>query len=254
MEDFDKRTASGEGGEVKLSDRPLKSDRLAKIENYWYHYKWHTIGALVLILAILISTLQMCSKESGDISVFQVGGDKLGAPSQSQIRDSIVEDVLKDEDRQVSFISHYIVSVDVLEEMDDAAFLANSSFENANAFKMELATSEAYICLFSRDVYNLSLTYYPLERDKESGALYSQLYRPLSDFTSGLTDTYDDYAVYLHKTPLADLPGFKGLPLDTLICFRRLSYMASVVGKDKAEEVYARHEDVFRAMINYQED
>ncbi len=261
MQEFEKNGAQDENVSLgaadpkkdKMPERALQSGTLSRFENYWYHYKWHTIGAVLLVLVALVCILQMCGRESGDISFLQVGGKTLSGQAQGQIRTSLSDSVLEEDECKVSFITHYIESTEMFQDMEDmdAAFLANTSYENANAFRTQLATVEAYICLLSRDVYELSRVYYPDKRDEGDSVFYSPLYRPLSDFKNDLTDTYDDYAVYLHKTPLAELPGFKSMPRDTLLCFRRISYMATVSGKKKAEAVYRRHEDVFSAMLAY---
>ena len=230
----------------------LKSPTLTKLENFWYHYKWQTIFTVCGVFVLLICTLQMCSRESGDISFFHVGQSAMGGAKQHEIGDS-VRDVLDEEDAKVSFITHYIVSTDVLEEMEtvDAAYLANTSYENAQAFRIELAASEAYICLFSRDVYDLSMKWYPLKR-ADSGELYSPLYRPLSDFgLDASIEPYDDYAVYLCDTPLYELPGFSTMPRDTLLCMRQFGYTASAIGGSGAKKLYERHEDVFARLLAY---
>ena len=33
-------------GEIKINSPPLE-----KLENFWYHYKWHSIVALFLVIA-----------------------------------------------------------------------------------------------------------------------------------------------------------------------------------------------------------
>ncbi len=236
----------------KESAHELQSPTLTRLENFWYHYKWHTIFTVCGVFVLLVCFLQMCTRESGDISFFHVGQSVMGGAKQHEISDS-VRDVLDEEDAKVSFVTHYIVSTEVLEEMEtvDAAYLANTSYENAQAFKIELAASEAYICLFSRDVYELSKKWYPLKRN-DSGELYSPLYRPLSDFgIDESIDTYDDYAVYLCDTPLYELPGFSTMPRDTLLCMRRFGYTASAIGGNSAKKLYERHEDVFTRLLAY---
>ena len=143
----------------------------------------------------------------------------------------------------------------MLKEMEsaDTAYLGNTSFENANIFRTELATSEAYICIFSRDVYDLSLEYFPYKRDPESGAFISQLYRPISDFTDKDIPSIDGYAVYLKDTPLRHIPAFASLDKngDTVVCMRVISYAASVQNKKLAKKLYARHELLFERMLSY---
>ena len=43
------------------------------LENFLYHYKWHTIVALFLIVTITICSVQMCSKDSYDVYVMYAG-------------------------------------------------------------------------------------------------------------------------------------------------------------------------------------
>lgn len=38
-----------------------------KVENYWYHYKWQTLGALFLIATIVICCVQCSKRENPDI-------------------------------------------------------------------------------------------------------------------------------------------------------------------------------------------
>ena len=116
--------------------------------------------------------------------------------------------------------------------------------------KPELATAEAYICLFSPEVYYLSREYYPYKKN-EAGEFVSQLYRPISDFTDEDIPTLDGYAVYLKDTALRNLPGFSALPPDTILCMRVISYAATVQNKKEAEKLYARHEMLFEKMLHY---
>lgn len=51
-------------------------------ENYWYHYKWHTIVAFVLILAVAISTVQCSSRPKYDYQLVLAVGTVEMAPAQ----------------------------------------------------------------------------------------------------------------------------------------------------------------------------
>ena len=242
-------TQNRASGSDKIAGATIRSPFLTKWDNFMYHYKWHTVTALILIFAVLVCLFQMCGRTSGDISFFQVGQRVLTETQKHQISQTVTDVLMADDDScQVSYITHYIISTEQLKEMEtiDAAYLANTSFENATAFRTELTTCEAYICLFSYDVYQLSKEYLD---DSPTGVLY----RPLSDFTDKPLKTLpnDDYAIYLQDTPIADLPGFSSLPSDTVLCMRTLGYMTSAMGKDKAAKLYARHELLFERMLNY---
>lgn len=60
-----------------------------KIENYWYHYKWHTIIGLFFIITILVCTVQCASKEKPDIQVVLYSDDALADMTTSAIEDEI---------------------------------------------------------------------------------------------------------------------------------------------------------------------
>ena len=61
------------GGGAPLG-KPSAKER---IENFWYHYKWHSIVAVFVIIAILVCSLQMCSKDSYDVYILYAGDHEI---------------------------------------------------------------------------------------------------------------------------------------------------------------------------------
>ena len=55
-------------GDVKLYVPVSK-----KLENFWYHYKWHSIAVLSVILIRVIVAFQMCGRTSFDAHVLYAG-------------------------------------------------------------------------------------------------------------------------------------------------------------------------------------
>ncbi len=219
----------------KLAGRPMKGDSVARLDNFWYHYKWHTLAAVFGVVVLLICLLQMCGKESGDISILQVGDVTLGVPYQEDIKEAMSDKVLSSDDYRLSFIT-YRLKTDGM----TSGFLGDTAFTDKSNFKDQLALQNGYICLFSSYAYEESKKLYDAE----------DLYRPLSDFMTDTTNAYDAYAIELGKTDLQYLPGFKLMPKDTLLCFRHLPYF----GKKGAEDSYKRHEYVFKAMLAYRHE
>ena len=54
-----------------------------KLQNFWYHYKWHSIVALFLAVAILICSLQFCKKEKYDAYVAYIGSKQIGRTTEN---------------------------------------------------------------------------------------------------------------------------------------------------------------------------
>lgn len=65
-------------GENKVSPKGFR----AWCENYWYHYKWHTIVSLVLIIAVAVCTVQCSTRPKYDYQLVLAVGSAEMAPSQ----------------------------------------------------------------------------------------------------------------------------------------------------------------------------
>lgn len=57
-----------QGGEIQVNNRFTRW-----AENFWYHYKWHTIAAMFVLFAVVVCSVQMCSKEEADVNVLYAG-------------------------------------------------------------------------------------------------------------------------------------------------------------------------------------
>ena len=64
-------------GEVQTPSTPKE-----KMQNFWYHYKWHSIVAVVVVIAILICTLQFCKKEEYDTYILYAGSKNISRIEQ----------------------------------------------------------------------------------------------------------------------------------------------------------------------------
>ena len=72
----------------KLDEKAIKTDNkiLLGIENYWYHYKWPTVIVLFFAIVILVCTLQMCGRESTDITIVYAGSYAMEAEEAADIK------------------------------------------------------------------------------------------------------------------------------------------------------------------------
>ena len=61
----------------KTGDISLRSPFLKKLDNFFYHYKWHSIVALFLVVVLTVTLVQACSKETFDVEVMYAGPKNL---------------------------------------------------------------------------------------------------------------------------------------------------------------------------------
>lgn len=60
-----------------------------KFENYWYHYKWHTIIGLFFVITIIICSVQCASKEKADITAILYVDKNVADVTASALEDEI---------------------------------------------------------------------------------------------------------------------------------------------------------------------
>ncbi len=233
----------------------------SRLDNFWYHYKWHTLITLFFVLFIGICTWQMCSKQSYDVYVMYAGtaavtrttddGTEPMYPAMQTTLAAFAEDRDDNGRVDVNFNTLYILSNDEIEaenqrrrelseltgvryEEVDAPFVK----ENLSVYQSEVKYGDFYICLLSETMYNLSRT----------SADGTPLFAPLAPYTEG-TDAvlYASDAVLLSSTALGQSPLFSDLPEDTLLCLRSLSEVAA--RRSRNREVFAAAESTFRRML-----
>ncbi len=233
----------------------IKSPFLAKMENFFYHYKWHTIVALFIIFTLTVCIVQSCQKQSYDVYILYAGGTYVKTAPDENEESSHQEKLINaskrftsdyDENgiKSVNFSTLYLPTQEQLEEIksEDSTYAVNSDFiaNEKKSFNQYVTYGNYYIILMSKSLY-----------DEVSARGNSN---PLAEISYYLPENYEEqgyvlageYGVYLSSTPLCDNPGFDKLGDDTVICIR--SY--SEIGTSKKSQNYHKNcEEIFRLML-----
>lgn len=226
------------------------------LENFWYHYKWHSIVALFLIFTITICSVQMCSKEKYDVHILYSGSYEIERTSQdgnfaeyetflSSFKRA-AGDYDGDGKISLSLKDLFIISNEEIEEIKkndpDVEINRPLLMENQTVLNETLVFSNYYVCLLSAHVYDE----YKVINDV-------QMFSPLSAYVKDGTSVefYTDTAIYLSSTEFYSLPGICSLPEDTVICLRSISAIANHFNEKEAKEARERSIDVITNIINY---
>ncbi|MBQ7343509.1 MAG: hypothetical protein IJW53_01950 [Clostridia bacterium] len=216
-------------GEVAVPSTPKE-----KIQNFIYHYKWHTVVALLLVIAIVVCSLQFCGKEEYDAYILYAGSKSIGRTAKdgdvaeiatviSSLK-RITDDFDENGEVTINFTNYYFLSADERKNLTDLneALLANDQ----KSISGVLEHSEYYLLFISVAVYEQ----YHKVGDEE-------LFISLSDYKASSPDIelYADNAILLSSTEAYKLPGLSALPDDTLICIRRPSVLG---GKSNEHKEY----------------
>ena len=220
---------------ASASEPSIKSPLLTRVENFLYHYKWHTVIALFLVFVIVLCSVQTCTRTSFDSYILYAGGKSLRSTEDGESKTTyeliasamsrFTEDCDKDGNRNTSFIDIYLPSDAEIKELEASERGVNHSLlkENDELFRTYMLSGEYYVCLISESLFK------EWTKDEENNPFAPiKAYLPTN---AEIAEEKDDngyllaseYGVYLKSTPAGDNPGFKHLPDDTVVCMRKYS-------------------------------
>ena len=218
------------GGGAPLG-KPSAKER---IENFWYHYKWHSIVAVFVIIAILVCSLQMCSKDSYDVYILYAGDHEIkrtaegGSVPEYQRMLTALERVTPDHDGDgkitVGFNSLLALSAEQIAEVekDPEHELGYALLQqDSETLKERMIYSEYYLCILSKDIYEEYKTVDEVP-----------LFMPLAGYIPEGSEAvlYTESAIELSSTQFGKLPIMQQLG-DAVICLRARSAVAEHFNK-----------------------
>ncbi len=224
-----------------------------KIENFWYHYKWHSIVALFLVIVILVCSLQFCSNTEYDAYIMYAGNYAFTRTSEDGDIPTYVgaTNVFKRVCKDTSGDGEINVSFSDLLYMNDAEILAYREkygadpdsrllYDDMQRIGNMMNASDYFVLFISPTVYEHFL--------KEGDAVrFEKLnqYAPMGAHY----EYYSEYAIKLSSLAFYELPYISSLPEDTLVCFRRIG----VFGKNSSvKKNYEIGQEVLRSILTYQ--
>ena len=222
-----------------------------KLENFWYHYKWHTIAAVFTLVVVIICLVQCGKQVEYDVYVMYAGGETFSRqskdgdiPRYNQMVDGFERFATNYDGKNgatVSFSDLFIPSPEEKEQLGANADYSSMS-QDIQTLNDRMAYSEYYVFLVSKYVYDQ----YHVRSETEMFAPIKQYCPEDNDFVFE-----GENAIYLASTDLYKLAPFSSLPEDTLICIRIKSAFSSAFGKDKTDEFYRRAEEYLTAILAY---
>lgn len=234
----------------------IKTKFTTWFENFWYHYKWHSIIALFLVFTIVICSVQMCQKESYDVYVLYAGNHEIERQStdgdfpeykySTLSFNRVAEDYNEDGKTQISLKDLFVLSSLEIEQIEksDEDIEVNYSLlnENKNILKETMIYSDYYVCFLSKAVYEEYKTVDGVE-----------MFAKLAPYVNSGTNVeyYTDSAIYLSSTAFYSLPGIWNLPADTVICLKNQSAFSTHFNKKGAKKAYENSKDMIANILNY---
>ena len=231
----------------------------AKLDNFWYHYKWHTIIALFVVIVITVCAVQCAGNTDYDIQVLYAGNHHFARTASdggfsdyletvSSFSD-LADDYNEDGEVNVSFLDLYLLTKEEIAEIEKNPEGGTSvSYqllqENTTMLKNNLDMSDYYVCFLSERLF----------RQYSEGESNLGRFAKIADYTKegAEYDFVSEYGIRLSSLDVKDMPGISGLDAeDTIVCIRKISAMSSMFSKKESERQFARSEDLLRKILSY---
>lgn len=225
--------------ETKIHTEGIKSDTKVQkwLDNFWYHYKWHTVITLFFVIVILVCTLSTCGRETYDSTVLYAGPAYLDSEKKSGV-EAVLEAVMPDDksgdgEKNVFLNTFLIYSKEQIEEIEAETDeegrhldVDNSTItKNSENFYDYLMTGETSLCLLDPSLFEALLSNERLA-EIEEGVWGVRL---------GDLSIYENYAV------------LRELPEDTVVCFLR----QNLIGGNSDDEVYENDRRLLDAILEF---
>ncbi len=218
------------------------------LENYWYHYKWHTLIVLFFAVTLIIVTVQMINKDNPDVMLLYAGPATINADQRAEMEHAVELVMGKDHNgdgekdamlNSIELLTDAQVEAARKEYQDRGEeFLFNGAVmaQNRETFTRDIFMGQQSICLL--DPY-----WYELVRENDG---FLELSEVLGYTPDGAVD---GYCVRLRDTGFGSyFTAFHILPEDTVICFRRESYSKN----EAVEEQYTVSKQIFRDIMQFE--
>jgi hypothetical protein len=228
-----------------------------RVENFWYHYKWHSLVAIFLVFTILVCSLQMCERESYDIYITYAGGKEISRTNKDgdvseyaafvSAFASLGCDYDGDGVSAVSFSSLFILSDEEIEKIEselgyEVNYTLMENDKSVLSDRMIMLSDDYYICLFAHHIYEAY-------KNVQGVSMFAPISSYLPEGSSA--ELYATDAVKLSSLDVYTLPALCTLPEDTLVCLRAKSAISSHFNATETERVYARAEEYLRTLLSY---
>ena len=213
------------------------------LDNFWYHYKWHTIIISFLVIVITVCTVQSLRTTKYDMKIVYAGSKNIDTQEAEAIQDlfnSLVpEDTNDDGKISLALNKYYILSEEQIKE-GDRNYDANRNSNDYSNFHSYLQTGDTSIMLLEPWIYD--------SVPKDSLCKLSELFG--DSIPEG---AIDEYAVRLGDLDIYEHFALKNLPADTVVCLQIPLFHEKKL-KRSTQALYEIEQSTFVAFLTYSFD
>lgn len=225
-------------GNNSSGDIRVESRFLTWLDNFWYHYKWRTIGALFLSFVLIVCVVQCARKEKTDVVVMYAGpylysGDET-LTVKKELNSVMPSDFNGDGEKITGLVTYQVMNEEQLKAYKELVEMVDTSYftTQASHYNNYLLTGECAILLIDEELF---------EKLRDADRL-----RKLDEmFPTVPSSAIDEYGIDFTKTALAkNSEQLAKLPEGTVLCLLR----PYIVGNISDSTTYSQITNMFVAM------
>lgn len=228
----------------------VKDNKFLKwLDNFWYHYKWHTIAISFILVVLLVCLVNCVNNSKTDDIIFTYAGPKefVTDPKEKVNIEAALGNVSKnvygeDADIEILLNSFLIYSEEQIKEIENDNFISeteklkvDTAFNTKEAQRLDeyLQIGESYILMLDPSIYNNFI--------EENGN--TERLVPLSDIYGETPNGANDkFSVRLGDTEIyKNTEELRVLPEDTVLCFHHRLLLSVMT-----QEEYNKQMQIFK--------
>lgn len=243
------------GGDIdeKSAETVKKAPLKERIENFWYHYKWHSIVTVFVLIVMTVFTVQMCQRESYDVHVLYAGSHPIAHTSSDgdlpPYRNMITTlkkyagDYNGDGEISVNLLDLFVMTskeIDAMKDKDpDAEVNYTLIQQDYAALDSNVVYSDYYIIFISDELF------FKYEEQYENA-----LFAPLAPYTdpNGEYEFASERGIYLRSLSFYSQPEICNLPDNTVVCLRNLSEISATFSNN-SEQLFLASEKMMKKIL-----
>lgn len=237
-------------GQIEAPHVDLEAEKIVphtakeKRQNFWYHYKWVTIGSVLGVALLIFFIVDMATKDKYDITIMAF--NQYQSYMNTDVQEKTFEQFAADTDGNGE-VNVLVNGTQTYPSGDTASgTIIDPQMAQVASTKLfaGMQTFEGFIFLMDEGTYDSIVT------DSETGEK-ADIFLDLSQY-SGQNAAFQGDKLYLKDTQLAKDWGLKEVPDDLFLCLRDFDKYNA--GKEtnrvkKLRTQYAQEKEVFDKII-----
>lgn len=191
-----------------------------KFQNYWYHYKWHTIAALFAVFVVVLIVSSKVTTPEPDVLLYYGGPSYFSEDAVQAVEDAFATVMAEDKNGDGKKVTQLIVTTvlsgdqiatKVMDAREEGELLYMGDLSVAQAeYNQEILYGLGIVCLIDRAHFEESKDRFAKFEDLPEGVKL-----PEKIFADGKGVLLSDTAFGRY------FEVFAGLPKDTVLCIKK---------------------------------